>query len=347
MKALTILIPVYNTEKYIKRCLDSVLLNDILDDIEVLAVSDGSKDKSVDIIKEYEKRYPKTICLIEKENGGHGSTINVGIQKANGKYFRVLDSDDWLNTLDLVKFVKRLKNEEVDLVVDNYQQEFTYDGKSEKIVQDKLIDNKIYYFDDFDINKINRSYFAMANSTYKTSILRESGLKLYEKTFYVDMQYNIIPILKVKNFKYYNLDLYRYFIGRKDQSMNLQNFVKNRNDHEKVMKFLISTCIKNRDKISDNKYRYIENITKLMLNTHYSIYCMYFNDKKRAYEEVKIFDKYLYDEDKTIYEIMNKISYIKFNRKTHFIFVRINNKIVFKTISLLKKFTKRKGEVCE
>lgn len=347
MKALTILIPVYNTEKYIKRCLDSILLKDILDDIEVLAVSDGSKDKSADIIKEYEKKYPKTVCLIEKGNGGHGSTINVGIQKATGKYFRVLDSDDWLNSLDLVKFVKLLKNEDVDLVVDNYQQEIVYEGKSEKIFQDKLESNKEYCFDDFDIKKINREYFCMANSTYKTSILRESGLRLYEKTFYVDMQYNIIPILKVKSFKYYNLNLYRYFIGRKDQSMNLQNFVRNRSNHEKVMKFLISTCMENRDKISDNKYRYIENITKLMLNTQYSIYCMYFNDKKSAYKEIKIFDKYLYKTDKRIYEMMNEISYIRLNRKTHFIFVRINNKIVFKIISLLKKFAKRKGEVCE
>lgn len=107
MKVLTILVPVYNTEKYISRCLDSILLKEILDDIEIITVSDGSKDNSAEIIKKYQKKYPDTVILIEKENGGHGSTINVGIKKATGKYFRVLDSDDWVNSIDFIKFVKR------------------------------------------------------------------------------------------------------------------------------------------------------------------------------------------------------------------------------------------------
>ena len=94
MKSLTILIPVYNTEKYIKRCLDSLLVPEVLDDIEIIVVSDGSKDHSAEIVREYVERYPDTIILIDKENGGHGSTINAGIAAATGKYFRVLDSDD-------------------------------------------------------------------------------------------------------------------------------------------------------------------------------------------------------------------------------------------------------------
>ena len=127
---LTILVPVYNTEKYIKRCLDSILLKETNTDVEVLAVSDGSKDGAVDIIKEYQKQYPDTLRLIEKENGGHGSTINVGIKNATGKYFKVLDSDDWVNSIDFIQFVKKLKKEDADLVVTNYSKEHVYSGVS-------------------------------------------------------------------------------------------------------------------------------------------------------------------------------------------------------------------------
>ena len=97
MKVLTVLVPTYNVEKYLRRCLDSLLLPEVLEEIEVLVVNDGSKDGSADIARAYEKKYPQTVVFVDKENGGHGSTINVGIEKAQGTYFKVLDSDDWVN----------------------------------------------------------------------------------------------------------------------------------------------------------------------------------------------------------------------------------------------------------
>ena len=115
-KILTVLIPVYNTEKYIKRCLDSLIDESIIDNIEILIVSDGSKDNSILIAKDYEKKYPNSIKIIEKENGGHGSTINKGLEIATGKYFRVLDSDDWFNTSDFVKLVNYIKNDSNNLI---------------------------------------------------------------------------------------------------------------------------------------------------------------------------------------------------------------------------------------
>ena len=129
-KVLTIVVPVYNTEKYIKRCLDSIVCPSIIDDLEIIIVSDGSTDSSVCIAKEFQNQYPKSIKIIEKENGGHGSTINVGLKMASGKYFRVLDSDDWFNTIDFIDFVNYLKYDDVDLVVTNYSQEHIYNGES-------------------------------------------------------------------------------------------------------------------------------------------------------------------------------------------------------------------------
>ena len=97
-KILSITIPSYNVEKYIDKCVQSMLVDSILDDIEILIVNDGSKDSTPEIAKGYVEKYPQTVRLIDKENGGHGSTINAGIREATGKYFKVVDGDDWLNT---------------------------------------------------------------------------------------------------------------------------------------------------------------------------------------------------------------------------------------------------------
>ena len=250
MKALTILIPVYNTEKYIKRCLDSLIVSEIMDDIEILVVNDGGKDHSVEIIQKYVDSYPETVRLIDKENGGHGSTINAGIKEAKGKYFRVLDSDDWFNSTDFVKFVNRLKSEDADLVVCDYRKEHTYNSKSEYFVYKNLEDRKCYCFDDIDLKILEGEYFVMATSTYKTEILRTSGLKMLEKTFYVDMQYNVVPMTKVETFTYYHLDIYRYFIGRDDQSVNEKVMISRIDQQIRVNKIMIDLYAKHESMLS-------------------------------------------------------------------------------------------------
>lgn len=324
MKILTVLIPVYNTEKYIKRCLDSLLVPDVLDDIEVLVVSDGSKDGAVEIVKGYCEKFPKTVVLVDKENGGHGSTINVGIKEAKGKYFRVLDSDDWFNTVEFVEFVRRLKQEDADLVVCDYRKEHTYNSKSEYFAYEGLEDDKQYMLDDIDLAILDGEYFAMATSTYKTEILRKSGLKMLEKTFYVDMQFNVVPITEVKTFVYYHLDIYRYFIGRKEQSMNMDNFVRNQNHHKKMIKWLVEYYTSISKKLTSNKKEYIEIILTHTLNTHYAIYCEYDKNHKNAYMEIKEFDKYLLETNKVLYERLDRMGYVRYNRKTQFKFVRID-----------------------
>lgn len=316
MKILTVIVPVYNTEKYIKRCLDSLDNKEINDKLEVLVVSDGSKDNAINIAKEYSKRLPDTFKIIEKENGGHGSTINKGLELATGKYFRVLDSDDWVDNVNFVEFVKRLEDQNADLVVTDYSKEFIYEGKSEKIVYKNLEPNKKYIFDKFDLNILNGEYFVMATSTYKTEVLRESNLKLMEKTFYVDMQYNVVPIPYVNSFVYFDLDIYRYFIGRLDQSVNTASFVKNHLNHDKVVKYLID-YYSNLTDISDTKKEYIRIILKYILFTHYSIYCIYFKKKRQGYKLVKEFDKYLYNKNKELYDVSN-ISFIKIYRNLKF-----------------------------
>lgn len=248
------------------------------------------------------------------------------IKEAKGKYFRVLDSDDWFNSTDFVKFVNRLKSEDADLVVCDYRKEHTYNSKSEYFVYKNLEDRKCYCFDDIDLKILEGEYFVMATSTYKTEILRTSGLKMLEKTFYVDMQYNVVPMTKVETFTYYHLDIYRYFIGRKEQSMNMDNFVRNQEHHKKMIKWLIEYYTHISSKLSSNKREYIEIILTYTLNTHYSIYCEYDKDHARAYKEIVDFDQYLLKVNKALYERINCMAYIRYNRKTKFKFVRLNGR---------------------
>ena len=177
----------------------------------------------------------------------------------------------------------------------------------------------------------------MATSAYKTEILRKSGLKLLENTFYVDMQYNVVPITRVETFVYYRLDIYRYFIGRKEQSMNMDNFVRNQEHHKKMIKWLIEYYTAISSKLSPNKREYIEIILTYTLNTHYSIYCEYDKNHKRAYTEIINFDNYLLKKNKHLYERLNCMAYVRYNRKTKFKFVRINGSKWYGVMALARR----------
>lgn len=345
MKTLTILVPVYNTEKYIRRCLDSVAVPEVIDDLDIIVVSDGSQDGALAIAREYETRWPDSVRTVDKENGGHGSTINKGLGLARGTYFRVLDSDDWFNTTDFMEFVKRLKNESADLVVADYRKEFIYSQESVYLQYRKLKDGVRYEFDTFDLELLQGEYFVMATSTYRTEVLRESGLKLFEKTFYVDMQYNIIPITKVKDFVYYDLDIYRYFIGRKDQSMNLQNFVRNQDHHKKVMKSMIGFYTDKCQNLSEKKKKYLRTIIMYTLYTHYTIYCAYDENHERAYREITAFDAWLYRKSPQLYHTVDCMGLVRWNRKTKFAFVKINGRLFKKVIFLGGKISGAAGRL--
>lgn len=319
MKVLTIAIPVYNTEKYIKRCMDSVLIDEILDDIEVVAVNDGGKDNSINILNDFKAKYPDSVVVVDKENGGHGSAINAALAVATGKYFRVLDSDDWVNSPDFVKLVKALRTEDADLVVTNYRKEHIFNGLSEEFNWKELEEDTLYRFNEMDLKLLGVDYFVMANSTYKLEVLKKSGLRLTEKTFYVDMQYNIMPIICLDTVKFMKLDIYRYFIGRADQSMNLSTFVRNRAHHEKVAKFILEYYMEHLEQFTPNQEKYIKQIIYYMLTTHYYIYCVYAeNGSKELQGEIVSFDNYLRELSPALYEMMEQVGQIRYARQTKF-----------------------------
>lgn len=231
-KLLTITVPVYNTEQYLPKCLDSLIVNnELMDLLQVLIVIDGSPDNSVKVAQTYTDRYPNTFFVIEKENGGHGSTINKGLELATGKYFKVLDSDDWFDNQAFIEFLNILKNIDVDVVLTDYVREFVFENKQE-------IDSINCLIGQIFSEMSEQKAFAMARQTYKLELLKTSKLELPEKMFYVDTIYARQPMLYAQSFVYYHIPLYRYYIGREGQSMNMDSIIRNREHCKYIFKFL-------------------------------------------------------------------------------------------------------------
>ncbi len=328
-KVLTIAVPTYNVEKYLTRCLDSILYDELSNEkLEVIIVNDGSTDNSLEIARNFQKKYPNSIVVVNKENGGHGSTINVALKLATGKYFKVIDSDDWVNIDEFSNFVNLLEKIDTDLVLTNYSRELVYNGEQIKFEYSKELKyNKIYDLNKFDFKILGLDYFFMATSTIKTKVLKESNLHLDEKTFYVDMEYDVYPINYINNFIYLDYDIYRYFIGRLDQSININGYINHRHDHEKVLKKLLQFY---KEMDENNKKNYVENIILQMLNSHYIIYCKTNVNKKLVKDmrrEILKFDNYIKEKYNNLYnKFCNINSYVLFHSKTKFYFaMKFNN----------------------
>ncbi len=290
-KKLSIVIPVYNTCPYLPRCLDSVLIDDILQDLEVIVINDGSTDDSPNLLKYYAQKYPETVVFVDKENGGHGSTINMGLRVATGQYFRVLDSDDWLDSRSFLSFVQQLAFVNEDLIVSPYTKEHVYNGKSVPVDYKWLDHNCTLRMEDiwYDYRDM---YFTIHSATFKTEVLRRSGLQLFEKCFYVDMQYITTPIPYVKTVRVLDGYLYRYFIGRPEQSMSPEKLIRNYPQHLQVMRWLIDFVSQLPRDTPENVYHYLAEITALMYYTNADI-LKRIPSRKDAYHELKHLDNYL------------------------------------------------------
>ena len=223
MKLLSVAVPCYNSEAYVEKCVDSLLPGG--DRIEIIIVNDGSKDRTQEIGEELVKKYPGIVKLVNKENGGHGDAVNFGLANAEGLYFKVVDSDDKVDKDSLLEVLKVLEEHaepdtQLDMVIANY----VYDKegvKHKKVMKytGMIPQNKVIGWDEFKY-VVKGHYLLMHSLIYRTEVLRESGLQLPKHTFYVDNIFAYQPFPYVKKIYYINTNLYWYYIGRADQSVN-------------------------------------------------------------------------------------------------------------------------------
>ena len=254
MKLLSFAIPCYNSADYMEKCIKSVLIGG--EDVEVIIVDDGStKDDTAEIADRYAKMYPTIVKAVHQENGGHGQAVNTGLAHATGKFFKVVDSDDWVDARSYKKILTTLKSfvegEEPDMVIANY----VYDkvgAKRKKVIH-------------YDIGKFKiDQYILMHSVIYRTQLLKDCALQLPKHTFYVDNIFVFEPLPYVKKMYYINTNFYRYFIGRDDQSVNETVMISRIDQQIRVTKRMIDSFIKSG--VQNKKCRmYMRNYLRIMM----------------------------------------------------------------------------------
>ncbi|UJW56643.1 glycosyltransferase family 2 protein [Bacillus sp. A116_S68] len=242
MKLLSVAIPCYNSQDYMRYCIESLLPGG--EDVEILIVNDGSVDQTSAIANEYALKYPTIVRAIHQKNGGHGEAVNAGIRHASGLYFKVVDSDDWVDTRAYMKVLEALrylsKDEKiVDMVINNFVYEKEH-AKYKKIMKYDNVLPQDVIFSWNDMKPFRKGQYILMHSViYRTQLLIDSGLELPKHTFYVDNLYVYAPLQHVKKLYYVNVDLYRYFIGREDQSVQEATMIKRIDQQIKVNKLMI------------------------------------------------------------------------------------------------------------
>ena len=270
MKVLSIAIPSYNSEAYMSNCIDSLLIGG--KDVEILIVDDGSKDNTAKIADDYAAKYPDIIRAIHQENGGHGEAVNAGLRNATGAYFKVVDSDDWVDPKAYKEILALLKQmTEINCPLDMLISNFVYDkqGASYKKVMNYrsvLPKNKMFTWDQIG-NFKKGQYILMHSVIYRTALLRQSELELPKHTFYVDNIFVYQPLPYVKNIYYLDVDFYHYFIGRDDQSVNEKVMIKRIDQQITVNELMIDYYdLSDKKMIPSKKLRnYMYNYLEIMM----------------------------------------------------------------------------------
>lgn len=241
MKLISFAIPCYNSQDYMEKCIESILVGG--DDVEIIIVDDGSKDDTAKIADRYQEQYPNIVKAIHQENGGHGEAVNTGLKNATGLFFKVVDSDDWVDETAYKAILGKLKelsggSETVDMFLANYVYE--KEGAKHKKVMRQLGFPKDKIFTWNDIHHFYKGHYILMHSViYRTQLLRECGLELPKHTFYVDNIYVYKPLPYVKKMYYMDVDFYRYYIGRDDQSVNESVMIGRIDQQIKVNKIMI------------------------------------------------------------------------------------------------------------
>ena len=267
MKLLSFAIPCYNSAAYMEKCIQSVLAGG--EDVEVIIVDDGStKDETAKIADEYAAKYPTIVKAVHQENGGHGQAVNTGLAHATGKYFKVVDSDDWVDLKSYRRVLATLKKfdeaEEPDMVIANYVYEKVGAKRKKVIHYDNVFpEETLFTWNDIGHFKLDQ-YILMHTVIYKTELLKKCGLQLPKHTFYVDNIYVYKPLPSVKTLYYMDVDFYRYFIGREDQSVNEKVMISRIDQQINVNKIMVDEFdlwkIPNR-KLRHYMFNYLEIIT--------------------------------------------------------------------------------------
>jgi len=288
MKLLTIVIPTYNMEKYLHKCLDSLLVPDkYLNHLEILVINDGSKDNSSLIAHEYESRFPNTFRVIDKENRNYGSCINRGLREASGYYFRILDADDSFNTQSLERLLDFLSSGDApDVIFTNFKM-LGADGRCISF-KETTMTGEVQYFENTDFfGTGNEHLLTMHCITYRTDFLKSSGLHHQEGISYTDIEYCYFPLQTAKTFCYLDIVLYLYFVGRDGQTVSVDCSLKQFNDYYLVGNRVMTDYMEHYNSLSVQKKKLLSKFVYYPILNIYLINLVY-RKKPDLYEYEKM-----------------------------------------------------------
>ncbi|MDY2699019.1 MAG: glycosyltransferase family 2 protein [Lachnospiraceae bacterium] len=259
MKLLSFAVPCYNSAAYMAKCVESLLKGG--EDVEIIIVNDGSSDDTARIADEYATKYPTIVKAVHKENGGHGSAVNAGIENATGLFFKVVDSDDWVKEEAYMQILDTLRSlaggeKVLDMLISNFVYEKVGENRH-KVMRYKhaLPQNQIFTWQ--EVKHFHKGQYMLMHSViFRTKLLKECGLKLPEHTFYVDNLYVYEPLPFVRNMYYLDVNFYRYYIGRSDQSVNEDIMIGRIDQQIKVNKLMIDYLSDKKSQIAGNKKLY-------------------------------------------------------------------------------------------
>ena len=328
---LSVVIPSYNVEDFLSQGVKTILNHNNAGKIEIIIVNDGSKDHTTQVARELMDTYNigeyPVIKLIDKENGGHGSTINEGLKVSTGKYFRVIDGDDWVDSENLEKLIGILEREESDIVMTDYSEDHaTVNELINKKIYEFMIPGQQYIFEDLCYPGYGFDEWGpiLATSCFKTQMMKDTQFKLTEKCFYVDMEFDVYSIVNARTVTYYPLDIYRYFIGRVGQSVSKRSFMRNHEQHAKVL-FNILEYLKTIPNISQGKRSYIlDKVVVPMTKAHYLIVGTYWT-KRRFFVN---FDKRLKNYGEIYHHPAVANRFVKFHRRTGAFLLKFNTVLI-------------------
>ncbi len=297
-KLLSVAIPAYNSEAYMEHCVETLLAGG--ERVEILIVDDGSFDGTAEIADRYAAQYPDIVRAIHQVNGGHGEAVNTGLRCASGTFFKVVDSDDWvdvgayLGVLDVLEIFQ----DEIDMMISNYVYE-KQGAKHKKVMEysSYLPTNRIFTWEEMKTFPVGK-YLLMHSVIYKTKLLKECGLKLPKHTFYVDNIFVFQPLPSVKKMYYLNVDFYRYFIGREDQSVNESVMIRRLEQQMRVNRMMVQSYSE-MDITSRYLQKYMFNYLSI-ITTISSIMALksgtkeHLAMKKKLWADIKATDKALY-----------------------------------------------------
>lgn len=302
-KLLTIVVPAYNVEKYIKTCLDSFTDISVLRSMEILVVDDGSTDSTAEIAKSYERKYPDSFKVLSKENGGHGSTINYAIPRATGKYFKVVDGDDWVDKKLLPEFINMLKHTHSDVISNDFN---LIDDRTKKVTKRrKAVANSYHYNREWGFAEAVMDPLVTIHSmTVRTDVLQKNEIRVDEHCFYEDQEFILYPIPYCTSITFSPLALYQYRLGRSGQSVDIKMMIKRHDQHLRVLNALFDYNNVHGN-LQTYKKKYLERGIAEAVDDEYQIFLAKGNDRANV-EQMKKFDEMLREKHPGVYDACDK-----------------------------------------